>query len=190
MLEASSWICSPDGALTCPEFVRRFSVTKKPRSAVLTITSSGVYEARINSERVGDFFMAPGWTDYKFCHQVQRYDVASMLRDKNELTVHPIILAPSACRNKACSLRAPKPSGRQIDSRFERAVVMPSRARTPLFCQRSRRILSAGSSIIDRQPSMLSRTPATTAEPITPATFGPIACMSRKFPGFSACPTF
>ena len=28
-------------------------------------------------------------------------------------------------------------------------------------------------------------TPAATAEPITPATFGPIACMSRKFDGFS-----
>ena len=29
-------------------------------------------------------------------------------------------------------------------------------------------------------------TPAATAEPITPATFGPIACMRRKLPGFSA----
>ena len=36
---------------------------------------------------------------------------------------------------------------------------------------------------------MLSRTPAATAEPITPATFGPIACMRRKFEGFSLDPT-
>ena len=33
---------------------------------------------------------------------------------------------------------------------------------------------------------MLSRTPAATAEPITPATFGPIACIKRKLPGFSS----
>ena len=30
------------------------------------------------------------------------------------------------------------------------------------------------------------RTPAATAEPITPATFGPIACIRRKFAGFSS----
>ena len=36
---------------------------------------------------------------------------------------------------------------------------------------------------------MLSNTPAATAEPITPATFGPIACMSRKFEGFSFAPS-
>lgn len=35
-------------------------------------------------------------------------------------------------------------------------------------------------------PSILSSTPAATAEPITPATFGPIACISRKFDGFSS----
>ena len=33
------------------------------------------------------------------------------------------------------------------------------------------------------------RTPAAIADPITPATFGPIACMRRKFLGFSFCPT-
>ena len=32
--------------------------------------------------------------------------------------------------------------------------------------------------------------PAAIAEPITPATFGPIACIRRKFEGFSLCPTF
>jgi hypothetical protein len=36
------------------------------------------------------------------------------------------------------------------------------------------------------QPTTLRSTPAATAEPITPATFGPIACMRRKLPGFSA----
>ena len=32
--------------------------------------------------------------------------------------------------------------------------------------------------------------PAATAVPITPATFGPIACMSRKFVGSASAPTF
>jgi len=34
-----------------------------------------------------------------------------------------------------------------------------------------------------------SNTPAATAEPITPATLGPIACISKMFPGFSSEPT-
>ena len=33
-------------------------------------------------------------------------------------------------------------------------------------------------------------TPAATAEPMTPATFGPMACISRKLPGFSRCASF
>ena len=33
------------------------------------------------------------------------------------------------------------------------------------------------------------RTPAAIAEPMTPATFGPMACISRKFAGFSFWPT-
>src|SRR5690554_617085 len=35
----------------------------------------------------------------------------------------------------------------------------------------------------------LSNTPAATAEAITPATFGPIACISRKFCGLDSKPT-
>ena len=33
-------------------------------------------------------------------------------------------------------------------------------------------------------------TPAAMAEPITPATFGPIACISRKLFGLASAPTF
>jgi len=35
---------------------------------------------------------------------------------------------------------------------------------------------------------MARRTPAATAEPMTPATFGPIACINRKFCGFACRP--
>src|SRR5690554_1921631 len=41
----------------------------------------------------------------------------------------------------------------------------------------------------NNQLSSLIITPAATAEPITPATFGPIACISRKFCGFASRPT-
>ena len=35
---------------------------------------------------------------------------------------------------------------------------------------------------------MQSITPAATPDPITPATLGPIACISRKFVGLAFCP--
>ncbi len=35
--------------------------------------------------------------------------------------------------------------------------------------------------------NIIKRTPAATADPITPAIFGPIACISKKFLGFSDC---
>ena len=38
-------------------------------------------------------------------------------------------------------------------------------------------------------PNTLRTKPAATAEPITPATFGPIACMSRKFAGLAFWPS-
>ena len=41
----------------------------------------------------------------------------------------------------------------------------------------------------DQPPNTLIIKPAAQAEPITPATLGPIACMSRKFVGFSFWPT-
>ena len=43
--------------------------------------------------------------------------------------------------------------------------------------------------MMGRGQNHMRNTPAATAEPITPATFGPMACMSRKFAGFSLRPT-
>ncbi|KAG4440630.1 hypothetical protein IFR05_003889 [Cadophora sp. M221] len=49
--------------------------------ARLYITAQGVYEAEINGQRVGDFFMAPGWTSYDGRLVYQVYDVKPMLED-------------------------------------------------------------------------------------------------------------
>ncbi|KAL4979009.1 bacterial alpha-L-rhamnosidase-domain-containing protein [Aspergillus desertorum] len=47
--------------------------------AQLYITAQGVYEAEINGARVGDHFMAPGWTAYDGRLRYQTYDVGRML---------------------------------------------------------------------------------------------------------------
>ena len=69
-------------------FRRAFRVTKPVAKARLYITACGLYEARLDGEKVGDFCLAPGHTDYRRRVQYQTYDVTGMLREgENELTV-------------------------------------------------------------------------------------------------------
>jgi alpha-L-rhamnosidase len=49
--------------------------------ARLYATARGVYEPRLNGERVGDLELAPGWTEYRRRIQYQTYDVTGLLRD-------------------------------------------------------------------------------------------------------------
>ena len=66
---------------------RRFTVSETA-NAVLYITCHGLYEARINGERVGSFVLAPGTGDYSKRLAVQAYDVSALLRPgENELVV-------------------------------------------------------------------------------------------------------
>ena len=69
-------------------FRKSFAVEKSVKKARLYITACGLYEARLNGRRVGDFVMAPGYTDYRKRVQYQTYDVTELLREgENELTV-------------------------------------------------------------------------------------------------------
>ena len=70
-----------------PVFLRRFSVKKELKHAELKCTVLGVYEARMNGKRIGDFYMAPGWTAYDHRLQVQSYDVTSLIEEENHLTI-------------------------------------------------------------------------------------------------------
>ncbi len=51
------------------------------KDARLYISACGVYEASINSKRVGEFVFAPGSTDYRKRIQYQVYDVTSLLKN-------------------------------------------------------------------------------------------------------------
>lgn len=53
--------------------------------AVLRATALGTYFAELNGSRVGDAYLAPGWTSYRNVLQVQEYEV-ELRRGENELT--------------------------------------------------------------------------------------------------------
>jgi len=70
-----------------PYFKKTVTASDKIKRATLYITSLGVFEAKINGVRVGDDYMAPGWTNYNKRLQFFTYDVTNMLSEKSELIV-------------------------------------------------------------------------------------------------------
>ncbi|MBQ6973242.1 MAG: family 78 glycoside hydrolase catalytic domain [Oscillospiraceae bacterium] len=69
-------------------FRKAFTVKKNVRRARLYITACGLYESKLNGNKVGSFCLAPGHTDYRKRVQYQTCDVTDLLKPgENELTV-------------------------------------------------------------------------------------------------------
>ncbi|KAM0351745.1 hypothetical protein ACHAPU_002257 [Fusarium lateritium] len=88
LLHRSDWTCERIAAPWASEtteagpedlFRKQFVLRDSPVKAQLYVTAQGVYEAEINGDRVGDYFLAPGWTAYDGRLQYQTYDVISQL---------------------------------------------------------------------------------------------------------------
>jgi alpha-L-rhamnosidase len=93
LLDASDWTAEwigariSGGARTAapvPFFRTEFDINFTPVRARLYVTARGVYEARLNGQRIGDDYFAPGWTDYRKRIQYQVYDV-EVQRGRNAL---------------------------------------------------------------------------------------------------------
>lgn len=68
-------------------YKKSFNATCVQR-ARLYISACGLYEARLNGERVGEFILAPGSTDYNKRIQYQTYDVTDLIKSgNNDLSV-------------------------------------------------------------------------------------------------------
>ena len=88
LIQKASWITMNGAASTVvPVFRRHFPCQRPVRSATLEVTCDGVYEAVLNGRRVGDFILAPGWTEYRKRLQVQSYDVSGLLERENVLEI-------------------------------------------------------------------------------------------------------
>lgn len=69
-------------------FCKKVEISGNITSARLYITACGLYEARLDGEKVGNFCMAPGHTDYRKRVQYQTYDVTKQLtQGQHMLTV-------------------------------------------------------------------------------------------------------
>ncbi|MBR2822828.1 MAG: family 78 glycoside hydrolase catalytic domain [Clostridia bacterium] len=80
LIKNALWITLKGAESTVnPVFRKRFDCGKPVREAALEVTCDGVYEAVLNGKRIGNFILAPGWTEYRKRLQVQRYDIAGLL---------------------------------------------------------------------------------------------------------------
>ncbi|KXJ85639.1 alfa-L-rhamnosidase [Microdochium bolleyi] len=74
---------TPQGPLRPLRFRKEFNLpvgyTGETCRSRLYITALGLYEVYINGQRVGDEYMAPGWTSYKHRLPYQVHDVAVLL---------------------------------------------------------------------------------------------------------------
>ncbi|MCM1543268.1 MAG: glycoside hydrolase family 78 protein [Blautia sp.] len=68
-------------------FRKRFFLSGEVLQARLYLTACGIYEAKLNGQRAGDFVLAPGCTDYRKRIQYQTYDVTGLLEKENTLEV-------------------------------------------------------------------------------------------------------
>lgn len=57
-----------------------FAVDKPVRRATAYATAFGIYELHINGQRVGDYLLTPGWTEYKKRVYYNTYDVTALLK--------------------------------------------------------------------------------------------------------------
>ena len=88
LIQNASWITMDGaGSTVVPVFRKKFSCNKPVRTATLEVTCDGVYEALMNGRRIGEFILAPGWTEYRKRLQVQAYDVKNLLKKDNVLEI-------------------------------------------------------------------------------------------------------
>lgn len=64
-----------------PLLRRNFSAAGSLVEARLYATSLGLYELRLNGQRVGEAVLTPGWTSYDHHLQYQTYDVTALIRE-------------------------------------------------------------------------------------------------------------
>ncbi|MBL0134189.1 MAG: alpha-L-rhamnosidase N-terminal domain-containing protein [Chitinophagaceae bacterium] len=62
-----------------PQFRKEFALHKKITRATLFITGLGHYEATINGKKIGEAFLAPGWTYYDKTVLYNTYDITKQL---------------------------------------------------------------------------------------------------------------
>ena len=83
----AKWISVSSGESFHPVFTKDFTCTKTVKRARLYICGLGLFEARLNGNKLGDELLTPYFTDYDEEAQIITYDVTEGLADENNLEI-------------------------------------------------------------------------------------------------------
>ena len=89
----------------CAIYRKEFKTQKPIASATLFASAKGVYEASLNGQRIGDYILAPGRTDYTKRIQYQAYDIKDLLKEQNTLDI--LVAEGWCCGRVSCNVRMP-----------------------------------------------------------------------------------
>ncbi|MBD7971211.1 family 78 glycoside hydrolase catalytic domain [Paenibacillus gallinarum] len=86
---SAEWISHdlPAEETACPIFTKEFQIDKEVEKVRVFATALGVYEIKINGQKLGDTFFAPGWTNYKKRLQYQTYEADQILEKQNKIEI-------------------------------------------------------------------------------------------------------
>ncbi len=76
----SQWIGSSDESIHGIQAIKEINLTSKVKKARLYITGLGLYEVYIDNQKVGDEYLAPGFTNYSYYTQIATLDVTKYLK--------------------------------------------------------------------------------------------------------------
>lgn len=87
-MNANAWIKSPKyvgDASVC--FVKTFDAAPDVTSGTLCVSAIGLFEAKLNGQKLGRGVLTPGYTDYDHRVQYMTYDLAGLLERRNTLEI-------------------------------------------------------------------------------------------------------
>lgn len=76
----SQWIGSSDEGIHGIQAIKEINATSKVKKARLYVTGLGLYEVYIDNQKVGDEYLAPGFTNYSYYTQIATLDVTKYLK--------------------------------------------------------------------------------------------------------------
>ena len=79
--ELTLW--QPGSDASAPMLRKTVRIDKPLKQARLYSTARGLYDFYINGQRVGNDFLNPGWTDYRYRIMYNTYDVTSLMTEGN-----------------------------------------------------------------------------------------------------------
>ena len=84
----AKWVTSPvDAKAAVLRFSKQFTLKQGIKKATLYASAIGLYEASLNGTCLTSDLFNPGFTSYLVRTQYQRYDVTSLLKENNELSI-------------------------------------------------------------------------------------------------------